>query len=240
MVKRARGGSPPPSSKTRGSRGSVPGMRRGPSGPVNTSLPRSRTLPGWLNETQRRLVEELNTQLLHGMLRHAEAVKQRGIIHPRIRILERLGDLDVAARIRLAKLPFVLLDAGFTNGEMWFAEHLGQSAITMEDSLWLDGYDLHVLARSLFTYAWHFTRHHADAARIVFGMSKQTSDLFASLSLRDLERVILQRGHWVRPRWEHQPDRWDKLLERARTGDSAVLDQRALQLLYGDLFEELR
>ncbi|MEJ1961810.1 MAG: hypothetical protein WDO56_09775 [Gammaproteobacteria bacterium] len=200
--------------------------------PERANRPPPPATPAWLDPRVRGFIAELNEGLIRAMVSRAgharEATNQVDVPH-------RLAALTPTTRARLAHVPFVLLDADFAAPMVWTAEHLNRVHTHMEDSEWVDGYELHVLARALFSFAWQFASSFPDATGIVLGMSGETTAVFANLSLRDLERVILQRGHWVRPRWEEKPDRWLRLLRRAqKDSNPSILGQRALQLLFGD------
>ncbi len=239
MTKRPRDQTRRPTNPSSKARSDPKGIQRTPGEVEKTTLPPPPVAPGWLNQRERRLVEELNARLIEGMLKQADVTHARNWVIDRGLLLGKLSYLNDSTRSRIAKIPIVLLEADFTNGPMWSKAAKGYAITRMEDSLWLDGYDLHVLARSLFTFCWHFTQVHPEGAGIVLGMAEETTTVFANLSLHELERLILQRSHWVRPRWEAEWQRWDNLLDLAEAGDFAGLDQYALQLLYSDLSADL-
>ena len=193
--------------------------------------------PAWVNETTLGHVVELNSQLLEAMLRYTGTAARLIPGQPRFEVPKALQALSAPERLRLAKVRVVLLEAGFDNADLWSQVQRQSSNTQMEDSAWVDGYDLHALARSLYTLAWHLVQLDPDAAGVMLGMKKKTAEIFAGFSLRDLERVVVQRSQWVRPRWEAIPKRWIELIQMARTDSDSALEARTFQLLCGDLLE---
>lgn len=192
--------------------------------------------PGWLRGWERELVLELNTDLIDAMLKFEQLTRPGGVRVPRRDVLEQLRALNDVQRKRLAEIPVVLVDAGFHESLRWWHHGWGHSKEThVEDCMWVDIVDLHSLARKLFTFSWHLTKAHPEAAGIILGMTPTTRWLIGSYGLSGLERLILKRSNWVRPRWELRWERWQELIALARDEKSAILHQRALQFLYGDI-----
>ena len=144
--------------------------------------------------------------------------------------------LDPDARSRLARCPYVLLDAGFGAPELWPPS--GRAPGAVREASASGGYFSSrqgiALVRRTLVFAWHLARANPFAARILFGMTTPCAPGVAASRLEDLEELAELCPSWVAPRWEAQPQVWRQLVHAARAGPVSQLRQaqlRGLQLL---------
>jgi len=144
--------------------------------------------------------------------------------------------LDALAQQRLARCPYLLLDAGFATPQRWQRD-AWQSGVR-EGSGAARGYFAGpvgvALVRRTLVFAWHLARSHRLTARVLLGMSAECAERIGASALRDLEAVAELRPEWIAPRWEGQPHIWRQLMQAAVDGREDVLrpvQLRGLQLL---------
>jgi hypothetical protein len=140
---------------------------------------------------------------------------------------------------RAARCPMVLLDFNFQRVWWWGRVINDQpraesrqpklSAFHTEEAI--------PLARDLLLEAWSAARSTSQVASLVFGMAPEVTALIARLSPRDIDRVVVQEIHEMRPRWENRPIFWKELFHAAtRTDDESLANVHlhCLQLLGGE------
>jgi hypothetical protein len=144
--------------------------------------------------------------------------------------------LEPDARTRLARCPYVLLDAGFGAPERWPPS--GRPPGAVREAGDGDGYFRSrqgiALVRRTLVLAWHLARANPFGARILLGMAAACAPCIAASRLEDLEELAELCPAWVAPRWEAQPHIWRQLVHAARSGQVSQLRQaqlRGLQLL---------
>lgn len=125
--------------------------------------------------------------------------------------------LGEGARLRLARCPFLLVDAGFTRPELWGTlPHVGvHEALPVSTLLGQRGPLATPLLRRVLLFAWHLARANRLAARIALGMSAPCADLVAACRFADLESLAERRPAWIRPRWDNRPEIWQAWLAAA-------------------------
>lgn len=148
--------------------------------------------------------------------------------------------LDVTARQRAAKCPFLLLDARFQSETWWrkagrpCTRHL--KGVARPGCL--PAKTGATLMRETLTLAWHTSRLDPRASSLLLGVSPAVAELIAGMGLQDIERVAAGQHCHLRPRWEDRLDFWRQLLVAARNGDDETLRElhlHGLQLAGGDL-----
>jgi len=139
-------------------------------------------------------------------------------------------------RSRLARCPYVLLDAGFGAPERWSPS--GRAPGAVREAGAAGGYFSSrqgvALVRRTLVFAWHLARANPFCARILLGMAAPCAPCVAASRLEDLEELAELCPAWVAPRWETQPQVWRQLVHAARDGQVSQLRQaqlRGLQLL---------
>jgi len=200
------------------------------------------TAAGWLQRSRQparwegaslAAVAEINELMLERMRAAALATEERP------RLVEGLREwwcrLDEGARERLARCPYLLLDAEFDCPARWQAVGLASS---VRDTAAARGYfqttaGVAVVRRSLML-AWHLARSNRLTARVLLGMNPECADGIAGSALKHLEGLAELRPAWIVPRWEGQPLIWRQMIQAAIGGSDAALRRvqlRGLQLM---------
>lgn len=148
--------------------------------------------------------------------------------------------LGEAARQRLARCPFLLVDAGFARPELWAGlprvgvqEGLPPAAATEPH-----GPLATPLLRRVLLFAWHLARANRLAACIALGMSAPCAGLVAACRFADLEALAERRPPWIRPRWDDRPGVWQAWLAAAAQESPRALESLqlwGLQMLAADV-----
>jgi hypothetical protein len=181
-------------------------------------------------------VAEINTLMLEILRARAAAEDEAS---PRLvsGLRELWRALDAPAQQRLARCPYLLLDAGFSCRERWEWPAADRGVM---DGGGARGYFASprgvVLVRRTLVFAWHLARSNRLTARVLLGMSAGCAERVAATALRDLEALAELAPAWVAPRWEQQPAIWRQMMRAALDGRDAHLKQvqlRGLQLLAG-------
>jgi hypothetical protein len=165
----------------------------------------------------------------------ASAATARGELRLVSGLRELWCALDDAAQQRLARCPYLLLDAGFAARECWDGIALVSGVM---DGAAPRGYFTSpagiALVRRALVFAWHLARSNRLTARVLLGMTAECAERIAACALRDLEALAELCPSWVVPRWEAQPMIWRQLIQAALSGHAAALWQvqlRGVQLL---------
>jgi hypothetical protein len=143
-------------------------------------------------------------------------------------------DIDDAALQRLARCPYLLLDAGFASPEHWQRRALDG---TVNDGAMPRGYFASTagiaLVRHALVLARYLARSHRLTARVLLGLAPECAERIASRSLKDLEALAELCPPWIAPRWEAQPAVWQQMLQAAREGPETLrrVQTRGLQLM---------
>jgi hypothetical protein len=143
-------------------------------------------------------------------------------------------------RRRAAHQPFALVDMELRDADWWQAVKHRPSR-TFKDRPWRALAPKRAavqLAQSTLMLAWHMTRADAEATSVVFGMTREVSQLISSLRLSEIEVIALHQFRHVRPRWEERSEFWRDLLIAAHTDNSVATRNiaiRALQLFAGEV-----
>ncbi len=148
-----------------------------------------------------------------------------------------LGD---AARQRLARCPFLLVDAGFARPELWGAVPCAgvHEPLPVATLLAQRGPLPTPLLRRVLLFAWHLARANRLAARVALGMSAPCLVMMAGCRFADLESLAERRPSWIRPRWDDRPDIWQAWLAaaaRESPHELETLQLWGLQKLAADL-----
>jgi hypothetical protein len=140
------------------------------------------------------------------------------------------------ARLRLARCPYLLLDAGFAAPELWSSSGR-QSGAVREAGAHGGYFSSHqgvALVRRTLVFAWHLARANPFSARILLGMAAPCAACIAASRLEDLDELAELCPAWIAPRWEGKLQVWQQLVHAAQAGQVSQLRQaqlRGLQLL---------
>jgi hypothetical protein len=146
------------------------------------------------------------------------------------------GALTPDERSRLARCPYLLLDAGFGAPEHWTPPGRPPGAVREEGAP--TGYFSSragvALVRRTLVFGWHLARANPFSARILLGMAAPCAACIAASRLEDLDELAELCPPWVAPRWEAKPQVWRQLVHAAQAGQVSQLrlaQLRGLQLL---------
>jgi len=161
-----------------------------------------------------------------------------GASGPRPPVIEALREqwlaLDGASQQRLARCPYLLLDAGFAAPARWEQAVFNRGVMDAAGSRGCFGSRAGIaLVRRSLLFAWHLARSNRLSARIVLGMSPACAERIASTALRELEALAEIGPEWIAPRWADQPVIWRQLIRAALAGQEAFgrVQSRGWQLL---------
>jgi hypothetical protein len=178
-------------------------------------------------------VTEINELMLERLRAAALGAEERP------RLVEGLREwwcqLDDTARQRLARCPYLLLDAEFDCAARWQPATLtsGVRDGTLAGGYFHSAAGVAVVRRSLML-AWHLARSNRLTARVLLGMNAECAEGIAGSALKHLEGLAELRPAWIVPRWEAQPLIWRQMIQAAIGGSDAALRRvqlRGLQLM---------
>lgn len=151
-----------------------------------------------------------------------------------------LCHLDAAACKRAARIPVLLLDLHFQNGNWWrhAASACCEDRASTTGALSLPADYAAELARESLIVAWLAVQHAPQSAGLLFGMSEAVASLLCEITPQQLNRVAVRSCHELSIRWQSKPEFWRRLLRAGQSGDAVDLCEVhlfALQLLGGEL-----
>lgn len=189
-------------------------------------------VPRW-DEDMLEPVAELNELLLR-MLRALAAEPRPGL--PRLvgELSPLWRQLDDAALQRLARCPYLLLDAGFACPEHWEQRTPDRRVAdgALPGSYFASAAGL-ALVRHTLVFARFLARSHRLTARVLLGLAPECAERIACCPLKDLEGLAELCPPWIAPRWEGRPAVWRQMLLAACEGPEALrrVHTRGLQLM---------
>ena len=68
-------------------------------------------------------------------------------------------------------------------------------------------------------YAWHLAQQAPQQARLLLGMSADTTALFTAMELWQCRHIAHSQHRLLGPRWRHHPYFWSDLLRYAVSGE---------------------
>jgi hypothetical protein len=142
--------------------------------------------------------------------------------------------LDVKAQRRLSTCPYLLLDAGFAQPQLWDWMASARVMDATPRCAYFTGRGGVALVRRTLVFAWHLARSNRVTARVILGMNTLSAERIAACRLADLEALAELSPGWITPRWEQQPNVWRQLIAAGCRGHALLLRQaqlRGLQLL---------
>lgn len=182
-----------------------------------------------LVEINERYLDVLVTQSASGGLARTHALLQH--------LRPLLTAMNAAARRRAATCPYLLADVGFADVARWIApraEGALEPVLSVAEPDAVITPQVTALTRLVFIYAWHLSRTHVSAARMVLGMPAPTTEILRGYTLRQITDLAESNPQWLQPRWPYHLRMWRELLCGAIEGEGDPLDQarmRGVQLL---------
>jgi|HubBroStandDraft_6_1064221.scaffolds.fasta_scaffold268239_2 hypothetical protein len=191
---------------------------------------RTDTGGGWLSSVTLASLAELNELALALLAEQAAARSSSGspLLHM---VAELWRTLDAPARRRAADCPYLLVDAGFTDGLRWQAA-AGPQVGDAGDRVYAAYFSTPsapVVTRLVFTYAWHLVRSQGAAAQLLLGMSATSAAAIARHTLPQIQALAESHTGWLTPRWPTRVGAWRELLLVAAAGEPAALKRAQLR-----------
>jgi hypothetical protein len=151
-----------------------------------------------------------------------------------------LRRFDVSARRRVARIPVLLLDLHFQDGDWWSlagrtsGDHRATRAVASD----LPMHNAAELTRESLIVAWLAAQHARQSTTLLFGMSDAAANCLGELTPQQLNLVAERSSHELSIRWQSKPEFWRRLLVAGQSGSANDLCEAhlcGLQLLGGDL-----
>jgi hypothetical protein len=136
--------------------------------------------------------------------------------------------LGLDARQRLARMPFVMVDAQFKN-EPWWGQvaqskaHAIEATEPMSNGLPREASE-HLMHETMM-FAWQMVRWDRTVALLSFSMLPSVAEIIAGLSPQQLRALSSQDCHAVRIRWDDDLQLWRDLLLAAQAGNLEKLGE---------------
>lgn len=156
--------------------------------------------------------------------------------------------LDIEGRRRIAKMPFVILDAHFKSDDWWrrLARSVadpsrGESAAEIVESRSAGGLPpdaSKILMHEAMMFAWQLVGSDRTTAIMSFGMIAAVAKIIAGLTPKEILEIATQEHSAITIRWADDVHFWRDLLAAATEGDDdrlATLYLHAKLLLCSDL-----
>ncbi|HKD54581.1 MAG TPA: hypothetical protein VKB72_10225 [Steroidobacteraceae bacterium] len=185
---------------------------------------------GWLHAETLETLVELNELALAVLAEQAAARGAAASLLLR-QVAEVWRSLDAPARRRAASCPYLLVDAGFADPLRWRqtpAPQVGDAAHAAYTAFFTVPAAT-LLARLVFTYAWHLARTQSAAARLLLGMQAPSVALIRHYTLCQIQVLAENHLEWLRPRWPARVQVWRELLQAAASGEPASLERARLR-----------
>jgi hypothetical protein len=156
--------------------------------------------------------------------------------------------LDIEARRRVAKMPFVILDAHFKSADWWrrvarsVAEPpLGERATEIVESHSASALPpdaSKILMHEAIMFAWQLVGSDRTTAIMSFGMIAAVAKIIAELTPKEIREIASLEHSAITIRWAKDVQLWRDLLAAASEGDDdrlAALHLHAKLLLCSNL-----
>lgn len=156
--------------------------------------------------------------------------------------------LELEARRRVAKMPFVILDARFRSADWW--RRVAQSASgpffnegarenpESHNASGLPPEASSKLMHEAMMFAWQLVSADQTTAIMSFGMFAPVAQIIAELTPKDIREIAIRDHSAITLRWADDVQLWREFLVAAKAGDDNRLAAVHLQvklLLCGDL-----
>jgi hypothetical protein len=172
--------------------------------------------PRWKGAEALELVYKLNERAF--TLLKASATRQR----------ELWCALDSQTIQRAARVPFVILDARFTDGPWWRSVAANQEPTdtSVGSMLWPEPI-AEQLVGELLVFAWHTAKSDRRVAQLSLGMALPVAASVAGLTPQQLTEIPARYKGNLRLRWQEDVEFWTRLINAARDGNEGVFSDAA-------------
>lgn len=184
----------------------------------------SATAPRWKRSQSLELVHRLNEQCLEllSSVTVAEADADCPWLFANRELWARLGH---EARMRAARLPFVILDLHFAD-EAWWRRVIDTPKSAVREPDITNGLPSKLserLVQETLMCAWQMARSDSMAAQMSFAMLPHVAETIAALMPGEVRDIAFQWQGEIRVRWANNCYFWRDLLEAAESEDRAKL-----------------
>jgi len=177
----------------------------------------------WKGRDSLELVYQLNERALTLLVEAARSGTSEWLSETAYRAL--WSELTTEALQTAARIPFVILDARFTDDEWWREAAVSpqEFPLTVSGAPGWPGDVAQQLMSETLVFAWHTAKWDRRLARGLLGMSPGVVGSIARLTPRELG--LIPSRHWaaLRLRWEDEPGIWARLLTAAQESDEEAL-----------------
>lgn len=132
-----------------------------------------------------------------------------------------LAALDPALRTAIARCPFALFNARFSESSFWMNQIKAtavQEPIQRFLNFHRDHPDPAAFTDLALFYSWHLVQSNPLAARVLLGMTESTLKVFRNLTLSRVQRIAAEQDQLVTPRWLPPTPFWRGLIEVFKRG----------------------
>jgi hypothetical protein len=197
--------------------------------------------PRWKGIQSLDLVHQLNERCV-GLLYDVAASGAPNVLLPMLTENQDLWvSLHEEARLSLARMPFVIVDAKFRNAAWWrraAAEQENPNDVSEKTSNGLSREASEHLMHETIMFAWQTARWDQTAAQISLGMAPSVINVIAALTPQQIRVIASRESQAVRIRWANDPYFWRDLLVAAKAGEQkrlATLHLHAKLLLCSEI-----
>jgi hypothetical protein len=162
-------------------------------------------------------------------------------------------NLNIDARRRIAKIPFVIMDANFKRDDWW--HRVSQSVVdsALSDSPAAENVGAYStsgfspeasknLMQETIMFAWQLVGSDRTTAIMSFGMVAPVAEIISELTPKEVREISTREHSAVKLRWADDVKLWRDFLLAANAGDDdrlAALHLHAKLLICGDMPEGL-
>ena len=148
------------------------------------------------------------------------------------------AQVDARSCERAGRCPVLLIDLNFQRPEWW-----QRTSHRCADSLRTEGArvpstDTVALVREILTDARTIGRTMPRSLNLIFGIASPVTDTIIQMGVPEIDRIAVEEGQHLKPRWSESHSFWKGLLEAAMGSDDQALANvhlHCLQLLGSEL-----
>ena len=194
--------------------------------------------PRWRGARSLELVYQLNDRCLEFLSQMAAGSEDNCTLELVNVHRELWQQLDLNARQRAARLPFIIVDVHFADSRWWNRERRPAAQSVAPPVPCFPSEISEKLINETLMFAWHIAQSDSRAASPIVGMSPEVVGIVAGLTAHELRDIASQNAGEIEPRWRASPHWWGALLAAAISDNQVALADIHLQaklLLCGEL-----
>lgn len=195
--------------------------------------------PGmWLSAAALQPVYEINERVLISFRELGQRLGSVSGTELALRLPTVLSALDDPTLSRLARSPVAFVDARFGDVQIWTRIASGDLRPTGTPAVaYLPQLHAVQLAHMTLTLAWTIANSSRPSACLFFGMSRESAQVIRTLGFQTIQRLAELHPHFVRPRWENEPETWRLMVASARRSRHSRLPPLEMRTLLRQLAE---